>query len=456
MGVNPVGIIPVDSIGLEVALQNRGIIESGFSMSIAEPHAGKTTFSHVLGNFFVRAGGDVLLVENDDAFDEIYLSRFYDFNPTTEHERVIEPLLYFKTALADRLGLKEKPKKKDQDEDDGINPALKKKLFNQLAYVTRILLRGRLDGSDIEDEVLFLAQCAYRMRYVLREGSAKSSEDMEAFIGKVIKTKKATDPKASRTTLIIVDPISNFMPEELIKQEDSASGRRMAISLYMHQWFRRWTRPLAEARIHVHFCCKKTGNIEDPYKFYSELEKLATIAGGSQKLAASFLFYFEKRRDVLKPKVEEEALVENLPRFVEGRMKVPKKKFQGGSAMPKDYHSGYWLFTERKFTKMDFDLPFMMQVFDMNLFDIKYADGFALIPDQYLPQSMLADVTRDPKTKLPKIRKAKAVPLLLASEAWKAHIRKTLGFGHQTVGDDTPVEADSTPAPETPAVPAIA
>jgi hypothetical protein len=109
MGVDPTHHIPVDSIGYEVMIANAGFPVNCISLAHADAHAGKTTHSHVLGNWFSRAGGDVILAESDGVLDEGYIGRFYDFNPQTEDERFEAPLKYFVDALEEKLD-SEKPK----------------------------------------------------------------------------------------------------------------------------------------------------------------------------------------------------------------------------------------------------------------------------------------------------------------------------------------------------------
>ena len=439
VGTDPAVLIPTESIGLEVVMQCPGIPVNRISMSTADAHGGKTTFSHVLANIFSRNDGDVILIEGDESLDENYVARFYDYNPTTEDERVWKPLQYLIDSIDKRI--------EGENLEKGHIIAQKQKmmLLRRKAVAESILENKTIDETnDLEKTILEVAQNIYRIKHVLRIGNIRTMEELEALITQIHKSKLTSDPKMTRNTLIIVDPISRFLPKEMLDQEDSSSGRKMSMATYLNQFFRRWGGPLSRSMIHLHLTAPKSTFIAiDPYARYSDLDKLPTMGGKAQQLACSFIFFFEAGREVKEGLPDQNALVEkNLPPFREGFLKVPKKKLQGGYSMPKDYRCRYWLFTQGVTNKMDFDLPFMEMVYKCDLFNITYKGGFAYIPPEYLQKSKNLEIQKwvevnspieekpkdEPGYLVYKLRRSEATTLLLKSEVWRQHIHRTMGI----------------------------
>jgi hypothetical protein len=450
IGVTPITHIPINSIGYQVMIQNTGFPINCISMSIADTGAGKTTHSHVIANWFIRAGGNVIHIEGDGIMDEAYIGRFYDFNPTTLEERIQIPLDYYIKLLEKRL---------DKRSSSKIPTLVKNTLATRLIAAKnarKVESPAKIMLDRNHREILFLAQTAYRSRHIIRL-DADSSEELENIIEKVYTLKLKTDPNIEKPTLFIIDPIGNFLPEELVKEEDSASGRKMAIASYLHQFFRRWSKKLADAQIHLHLTAKQATHIPKPYEFASELDRLVTAGGGAQKLAATLIYHITQPRTVKKPTPDQAALVEDvLPQFRLASIQTPKRKVQGGASLHEDYRSHYWLFTARDNTRMDFDLPFLQQVFALQLFDIRYTNGYVFIPPEFIPEcdpSILKKADKDGV----KLRRAEAANLLKNATAWHHHIHDILGISYQEIenthgktGETQTLELKTEDQPETP------
>jgi hypothetical protein len=461
MGITTPVLIPTDSIGYQVMIANGGFPINCISMSIGDPFTGKTSHTHYLANLFLRSNGDVIHIPTDGVLDEPYVSRFYDFNPKNEHEEITEPLQHFTTDLTERL------------KDETLPKLTRKVRAAQLDAAKKVIKEGFKITSREHRETLFLAQSAWRMRKVVRM-DPKSMEDLEAIVQFIHDQKRENDPKITRPTLIAVDPISNVLPQELVEQEDSAGGRKMATAAYLHQFFRKWCRKLADAQIHLHLTTKQVDHIPKPYEFASELDKLVTIGGNAQKFAATILFEFKYPKDHKQPSADHNALSDSgsMEPFKEVTINISKLKIQGGVTLPKEFRHKYWLFTSRHNTHMDFDLPFLEQVFKFEIFGIKYAQGFVYIPKEFasdpavqdlgidMQQELNAANTRDqdPKFKGPpgiRLRRADAVRFLKHCKAWHNHIRDALGIAYQNIGDlqDTPPQDEYQETLDIPPVP---
>lgn len=448
MGTTPIVMLDIDSLGFEVAIQNTGFPLNCISMSVADAHAGKTTLSHVIANWFLQNDGDVILAEGDGILDEAYVSRFY----TQEFDALENKtaLLYFQKTLTKKL------------EQPNLPQKFKNRLQAQLLYATKLLKKE--PENEIEKEALYLAQAAYKMRKITRFDGT-TAEDLEKLIAQIYKIKTEHDPYLTRPTLIIVDPITNYIPNEMMENEDSASGKKMGIAAYLNSFFRRWSKKLANAQIHLHLTAKKTTFIKmNQYQIVNDIDQLTTTGGGPQKLAAGLIFFLEYKYEVKNTDEASRLIDGKLPQYKVGELDVPKRKIQGGYAMPKQYRNKYWLFTDRNFTKMDFDLPFIEQVFKLNLFDIKYDNGFAYVPTQFIEEKEF-EIKFDEKGKHPecaKMRMSDATRILLNSQKWRNHIHTILGIQYQNIDmekeefEESSTESESIPksdnAPEIPEI----
>lgn len=415
-------LLPLPSIGFEVALQAAGWPINRMTMLQGKAHAGKTSLANYVAAMFVRYGAEVVYLESDKALDTNYLGRFYDFDLEGE-AAITEPLKYYIDDLENSL---------KNDEADGITLNLWEK---HLAKAQEAL-KGYQEGSKSFQEIVFIAQNAYRMQNVMTF-PATTAEELEKVFQNVLDYKLKNDPKGLRPLIFVADPLGNFVPEEDMKLKNSSSGRSMSVSLFLNKFYRRWTGKLSDANVHFLFTSKHTAFVKtDIFTMTEEMDEVNTIGGNSQKLAASTVIQM-KMSGIRHPTLEDD-----WESHKEGVMVVPKKKIQGGYFMPKGFKSKYWLYTDKKNTRFDFDTPLMMQVLDKGLFDIKCERGKVTCPPECIPEHL------EKERKAGSLTRKQALDLLPTSEGFKNHIRGILGIDHHLaylIAEQKPVSQTNSP-----------